>query len=558
MQKILRLLNKEINGLHQTAFLLAMASVGAKILAIFRDRLLAGSFGAGKALDIYYASFRLPDLLYVISLFLVSVTALIPLIIKKREFGHKEARDFINSVFTVFFIAMILLVVVSYFATPYISVLIAPGFSDEDSKLLINFSRVLLFSPLLLGLSNIVASVVQTHKRFLVYALSGVLYNAGIVFGLIFFYPRFGFSGVIWGVVLGALLHLSIQIPTLIKLGYMPRLMFKIPFEEIKNVIKLSLPRALGLTLNQLVLIMITALASFLSVGSIAVFNLSSNLQTIPLGIFALSYSVAAFPSLARSFIKRDRYKFISSVTSAFRHIVFWLVPLAVLFIVLRAQIIRVVLGTGAFNWTDTRLTAAAFALFSVSLFAQGLILLFVRAFYAAGKTKIPLAINAISSAFIIILSLFFMYIFDKVSSFQAMFENILRVEEVGGSAVLVFPLAYSLGTVLNFFLLFIFFERNFGSLSKHVEKSMWQVSVVSAIIGGVSYFLLSVFDNVFNINTFVGIFMQGFLSGILALAVGFFILKYLKNKELNELLTSFKNKFQKKSPVKPEPEKMP
>ena len=558
MQKILRFLNREINGLHQTAFLLAVASVGAKILAIFRDRLLAGSFGAGKVLDIYYASFRLPDLLYVISLFLVSVTALIPLIINKRESGHKEARDFINGVFTAFFIVMVLLVIVSYFAAPYISTLIAPGFSDEDNKLLIDFSRVLLLSPLFLGLSNIVASVLQTHKRFLVYALSGVLYNAGIVFGLIFFYPKFGLPGVIWGVVLGALLHLLIQTPTLIKLGYIPKLTFKIPFKEIKNVVKLSLPRALGLTLNQLVLITITALASFLSVGSIAVFNLSSNLQTIPLGIFALSYSVAAFPSLARSFIKRDKYKFIASVTSAFRHIVFWLVPLAVLFIVLRAQIIRVVLGTGAFNWTDTRLTAAAFALFSVSLFAQGLILLFVRAFYATGKTKLPLAINAISSTCIIVLSLFFVYLFHNISSFQAVFENILRVEEVSGSSVLMLPLAYSLGTVLNFFLLFIFFERNFGSLSKHVEKSMWQVSITSVVMGVIAYFSLSVFDNFFNINTFVGIFMQGFLSSVTAFVVGFFILKYFKNKELNELLTALKNKFQKRTPIKPEPEKLP
>ncbi|MCF7835993.1 MAG: hypothetical protein K9M15_02635 [Candidatus Marinimicrobia bacterium] len=381
MQKILKFLNKETRGLHQVAFLLAFTSVGAKVLAILRDRLLASNFGAGKSLDLYYASFRLPDFLYVVSLFLVSVTALIPLFLESKKRSVEESKNFINSIFTVFFGVIVFLIVISFFAIPFLTSFIAPGFSDSDKEIFIKLSRILLLSPLFLGFSNLIASVIQSFRRFFVYALSGVVYNVGIIFGLVVLEPIIGLQGVVYGVVVGACAHFAIQIPSLVNLGYFPKFTRKIDFSGVKKVFNLSFPRSLGLAVNQIVLMAMTAIASLLAVGSIAVFNLASNLQTIPLGVIALSYSVAAFPSLARNVIKNEKEKFLFSVSSSFNHIVFWLMPFTVLFIVLRAQIVRVVLGAGVFSWADTRLTAATLALFSFSLFAQVVIFLLVRAF---------------------------------------------------------------------------------------------------------------------------------------------------------------------------------
>ncbi len=567
MNRIFRLLNKEINGLHQAAFLLAFASIGAKVLAILRDRLLASSFGAGKSLDIFYASFRLPDLLYVFSLFLVSITALIPVFLKKRD-QKKDGHMFINDIFTVFSVFMIVTISIFFFIIPYLVDVIAPGFSAEDTNTMANMSRILLLSPLFLGLSNLVSSVIQSYKRFFVYALSGVLYNAGIIFGVVFLYPIFGISGLAIGVILGAFLHLLIQVPIFIKLGYFPKFRLSVfkkdEWADIKHVVRLSFPRTLGLGLNQLVLVIITAFASFLAVGSIAIFNLASNLQAIPLGIIALSYSVAAFPSLAKNIIRDEKEEFLLSVISSFRHILFWLLPITVLFIVLRAQIVRVVLGAGAFSWADTRLTAAALALFAISLFAQGTILLLVRAFYAAGKTKVPVFINAISSLAIVFFSAGLLYIFKYFPVFQASFGDLLRVESVAGASVLILPLAYSLGNILNFFLLYCFFEKEFGRISPYVKKSILQVSFVSIIMGFVAYLGLIAFDVYFNLETFLGIFAQGFLAGMSALIVGFFLFKGLKNKEFEELSSSLKKKIIKKSvqpidkPIKPEPEELP
>jgi hypothetical protein len=131
-------------------------------------------------------------------------------------------------------------------------------------------------------------------------------------------------------------------------------------------------------------------------------------------------------------------------------------------------------------------------------------------------------------------------------------------VEDVAGVSVLMLPLAYSIGTILNFFLLFLFFQKEFGSIAQHVKKGARQVFLISIIMGFVAYVSLGIFAGIFNLNTFFGIFLQGFLAGILALVAGFFLLKFFKNEEFEELTSSFKRKFYKKMVVKPEPEELP
>ena len=167
-----------------------------------------------------------------------------------------------------------------------------------------------------------------------------------------------------------------------------------IKWHEVKSVMALSVPRTLTLSANHLVLLVFGSFASLAGEGSISIFNLSFNLQSVPLSIVGVSYSVAAFPILVRMFSNGERDAFIEQTLSSLRHIIFWSLPVMVLFIVLRAQIVRTVLGTGEFGWPETRLTAAALALFSLSILAQSVILLVVRGYYAAGRTKVPLVVN--------------------------------------------------------------------------------------------------------------------------------------------------------------------
>ncbi|KKS16368.1 MAG: Integral membrane protein MviN [Parcubacteria group bacterium GW2011_GWB1_41_6] len=558
------LFHKELSGVHQAALLLAFSGIASKILALLRDRLLASSFGAGRTLDIYYAAFRLPDFLYNLSLFAVASTALIPIFLEKFSKEEKKAKEFFNSVFTLFLLVIAGLVVVSFFFLPFLTDLLGPGFSLEEKAKLSGLTKILLLSPLFLGLSSLVSSVIQSFRRFFIYALSPILYNLGIISGVVIFYPWLGERGLAWGVVLGALLHFLVQLPSLWKLGFLPRPTFKILFSEIKKLFSFSLPRTIGLTINQLVLWVITALASILASGSIAIFNLSYNLQSIPVALVGLSYSVAAFPGLSRLFLKNQRKEFLSYVYIATRHIVFWSLPISVLFIVLRAHIVRLVLGAGAFSWVDTRLTAAGLAIFSVSVISQGFILLFVRAFYAGGKTLRPLLINLISGVFIILAS-FLLPFLVKEFGWGNFLGRVLRLSDISEITILILVLAFSSGSILNAFLLWIYFKKDFASPAEVPPKAgrrrdgaFFQMFLASLTMGILAYLGLRMFNNIFDNRTFLGLLAQGGLAGLMGMAGWFFVLKIMKNSELEEILSALKRKFWKTPVVASEPEQLP
>jgi len=557
IKRVFNLFHQEFGGLNQAAMILASSSLISGFLGLLRDRLLAGTFGAGQMLDIYYASFKIPDFLYIISLSIASVTVLIPFFLEKISANQEKGQKFFDNIFTIFLLTMILLTVIVFFVIPYLSDIVAPGFSSAAKNQFVILTRILLLSPFLLGLSNLLSSIVQSFRRFFVYALSPLLYNIGIILGIIFLFPHLGMAGIALGVVFGALLHVSIQIPTIIKLGIVPKLKLKIDLRAAWQVIKFSLPRTFGLGLNQIVLIFITAMASLFSVGSIAVFNLSYNLQSVPLTVIGVSYSVAAFPTLARLFVTNQRKKFLEQTILALRQIIFWSIPFSILIIVLRAQIVRIVFGYGKFGWRDTRLTAAGLALFAVSLASQALVTLFVRAFYAAGKTMRPIFVNVISSVLTIAGIFLFLGLIHNPSS-KSFMNAILRVKDVPGSEMLILPLVFSLGMIINAAILIKIFESDFGSVWKDIRKTFFQILLASLLMGGITYLSLNIFDKIFNIRTFIGIFLQGFISAILGFVVWYLILQLMGNKELHDIVKVLKQKFWKTPAIAPEPEELP
>ena len=208
--------------------------------------------------------------------------------------------------------------------------------------------------------------------------MSPVFYNLGIILGVLFSHPIFGIYGLALGVVLGALMHFGVQAVASSSSGFTPQFSTSINFKDIKNMALASLPRTLGLAFNNIALISIIALASYLESGSISIFNFSFNLQSVPLNIIGISYAVAAFPTLAKSVLGGKMDEFKRHLKEAARAIVFWSLPVIFLFIVLRAQIVREILGSGSFSWDNTRLVAASLAIFSISVVAQGMIALYL------------------------------------------------------------------------------------------------------------------------------------------------------------------------------------
>lgn len=558
VSKILHIFYKEINGLHQAAFVLGVFALFSQILALVRDRIFAHSFGAGTTLDLYYAAFRVPDLLFVSIASFVSITVLIPFIIEKSGKGIVFTQKFINDVFTVFFVSIIFVSTVIYVFMPDIVRVLFVGFSGDEQATLSLMAQILLLSPILLGFSNLLGSITQASNRFFVYALSPIFYNLGIIFGVLFLYPTLGIVGLVYGVVLGALFHILVQIPVVFKEKLIPRFSLNINWTEMKRVIALSLPRTLGLSSKHIALLVLFGIASTMAEGSVAVFNLSFNLQSVPLSIIGVSYAVATFPTLSRLFSSNNIAKFVKNIYTAARHIIFWTLPILALFIVLRAQIVRTILGSGEFTWADTRLTAAALALFMVSLVAQCLEILFVRGYFAAGKTRTPVIISVFSAASIVGFAYLLVFLFTNNDVFRFFIESLLRVEGISGTAILMLPLAFSIGTLLNIALLFVFFKKSFRITNTFLHVTFWNSFAGAVFMGFSTYQSLKIFALVFDLNTFWGIFMQGFLSGIIGIAVGVFMLKYIiKSREINEVIKSIHGRFWKARPLAPDKESL-
>jgi putative peptidoglycan lipid II flippase len=556
--KLMRYLGKEVGGLHEAAYLLAFFTFLSQILALVRDRLFAHEFGAGVVLDVYYASFRVPDIIFASVASLVSISVLVPLMIDYAKKGREEECRLVDSIFSFFFLLIVGVSFVAFVCAPLLLRWIFPLLmTGENGTVLVTSMRIILLSPILLGLSNFYASIMQVRGRFVTYALAPILYNIGIIIGALVFFPIFGQVGLACGVVLGALFHMVLQIPYLLGQKLFPRFFLSFDRSIVRTVMSLSVYRTIGLSSTHIALISLMSFAGAFAVGSIAIFNFAWNLQSVPLAIVGVSYSMALFPLIARLYSAGDRSGFIRETAMAARHIIFWSLPVMVMFIVLRAQIIRTILGSGEFSWTDTRLTAAALALFTVSLLAQSLILLFTRSYYATGNTRTPLILNVSASILVIASAWFFQSLFSTSAFFKDFFESLLRVTDLSGTAVLALPLGFSIAMLVSLFAFWFLFERDFSGFTRPVSATFFQSFSASIIGGFVSYLSLNMSSHLFNLTTVAGVFFQGLTAGLTGIIVIIAVLLLLKNQEIVEIWKAFHRKIWKSKVIVSESESL-
>lgn len=517
---IKNIIHSKCKTVTSAAIIIGLAGLVSRFLGIFRDRVLAGTFGAGDTLDIYYAAFRVPDLVFNLLVLGALSAGFIPVFSKylKRkshsagqEKINKEALDLANNVLNIVALFLIILCLLLIIITPLIMPLITPGFSGRKMELTIALTRWMFLSPIFLGLSSIIGGILQSFRRFLAYSLAPIVYNIGIILGAVFFVDWWGIYGLAAGVILGVILHLTIQLPTVLKMGYSYQWLINLRHKGILLIGKLMAPRTFALAITQINLLVITIIASGLEEGSIAVFNLANNLQNFPIGIFGIAYAIAVFPTLADYANEHKREKFIHNISHTLRQILFFIIPFSILFLLLRAQIVRVVLGSGQFDWQDTIRTADVLAFFSLSLFAQSLIPLLARAFYAYHNTMVPFAVGLFSAIINILASLLFVQHFG-----------------VAGLA-----LAFSLASIINFALLWLTLRLKLGELDElNIFLSIIKMSAAALLMAVVVQFSKGLLALLFNMEKFWGIFLQGFIAGLAGLLVYFAGLYLLKSPE--------------------------
>jgi len=508
------------------ATILAVASVLSRLLGLLRDRLLAGNFGAGDTLDVYYAAFRLPDLIYNLLVMGALSAGFIPVFVSlwnKNEEGNKETWRFVSSVLNILLIGLLVLGTLFFILAPFLMKLITPGFDSAKLALTVLMTRLMFLSPILLGVSAIFGGVLQSLKRFLAFSLAPIFYNLGIILGILFLVPRFGVLGLAFGVLLGGFLHLLIQSAPIWFSDFKYQPIIDWGNEGVRRLAKMIIPRALTLAISQLNFLAITVLASTLTVGSLAIFNLSYNIWTFPLGVFAGSLAMAVFPTLSENVAKKDWPGFAANFSENFRQISFLIMPISAFFIVLAGPIVRVILGTGKFGAMDMILAVKSLIFLSLGLLAESLILLLARGFFAFDDTQTPFWLGLFSSIIRISGAWFFSLSFG-----------------VAGLA-----LGYALGGILYMILLWAWLHKKVGNLNEgEILLSLFKMVVASLLAASVVWISWQTLALKFPSAATQVILLQGFIAGLAGILVYFLAGLVLQLRETTWLWQKIKGQL--------------
>ena len=545
---------RPIRSLHQAAYLLAALTLASQALALLRDRTFAHTFGAGQELDLYYAAFRVPDLVFALVSSLVSAYVLIPRI---TGMDRESTRRLLSESATfLFVIGGLFCAVLAYFMPQFLAYLYPDFASSPLHAEFVLLARMLLVQPILLGLSGVLGSVTQVHRRFMLFAISPVLYNLGIILGAAILYPVWGLPGIGFGVILGAIAYLAVNIPVVVGAGVLPS--FRIPSVNLMvSVMRDSIPRSLALGVGSITALILTAMASRIGSGSVSVFTFASNLETVPLALIGSSYAVAAFPALSEASALERREEFTRILSASARHIILWSIVSLGLIAVLRAHIVRVILGTGAFDWNATRLTAALLAILAVGLAAQGIVLLFSRALYAARQSWRPLAYQLMGGVLTVLLAMTFLAM--PSDGLPMTVSSFLKVADIPGTQILLLALAVTLGQVFLALLSLLALRNIAPGLFRMLSRSLLD-GIVAAFAGGAAAYAVLVFEGgIAPLTTLAAVFTQGLIAGIVGLATSAFALFFVENEEfrivVNALLRLVKSPDEQSAALPPSAE---
>lgn len=405
------LLEKESSSILSAAVVIMGATLLSALLGLVRTRLLIQYFYADKAVvDVFWAAFRLPDMIFQIVVVGALSSAFIPVF--SRYLGSKDEANTIASslINSIMLVMMVLSVLVFIFAAP-LSRLIAGGFSDSQLALMANLTRIMSLSQLFFGFSSFLTGIIQSHQRFLIPALSPLLYNTGIILGILFLSKPLGIYGAAVGVVIGALLHLLAQLPLALRLGFRYRLVWNGNHGAVQEMLKLMLPRVLTLSLVQIEATIIVTFSSWLSTGAVTLMTIAQQLSGLPVRLIGIPIGQASLPFFSRETSRNDLPTLAAMVNNTILEMLYLALPASALILVLRIPFVRLAYGADSFPWAETVLTGKLVAILAISICARSLTHVLVRVFYALHNTTTPFLINLISTVVNVGLSYYFLFV---------------------------------------------------------------------------------------------------------------------------------------------------
>ncbi|HSM23726.1 MAG TPA: murein biosynthesis integral membrane protein MurJ [Anaerolineaceae bacterium] len=501
------------------------AYILSSVINLARGVVILRAFGTGMENEAFWAANRVSETLFSLVAGGALASAFVPtftgfLAKKQNENAWKLASSIINLVLLVI---SVLAIVATVFAPLIVQYLLAPGFVDDPEKfdLTVKLLRIILPSTVIFSISGLVMGILNAHQSFLFPALAPSMYSLGMIFGVLVLSPSMGIFGLAWGVVLGALLHLLVQLPKLFKLNasYSTKLGLENP--AVRQVGSLMLPRLVGVAVVQINFWVNTNLASRYSEGSVTGLTYGFTLMLMPLMLIAQAIATASLPTFSAQAALGKLDEMRNSLSAAIRTVFLLSIPAAVGLILLRIPLIRLLYENGTtFTTQSTELVAWALLWYTIGLVGHSVVEIISRAFYAMQDTRTPVVVGVVVMSLNIILSILLGSLFLSFGWLA-----------IGGLA-----LANSIATGLEAVVLMIIMRKRLhGIEGSRIFQLVWKVMVASTLMGLLLWWLTNQ-----DLLSDAFILLIGAASGVLVYGLSLFLFRV---NEFNVLLQMVLNK---------------
>jgi putative peptidoglycan lipid II flippase len=403
-------LEKKQSTILSAALIITVANIASSLAGLLRERLLISSFfdsvETQLAYEAFQVAFQIPDMLFQLLILGAIAASFIPLFTELKKKSEQQAFVFTSSVMNLLLLIFVVFsVLIAVFAYPLTEWRTGAAFTMEQINVTVTLTRLMLFAQLFFAVSNFLTGMLQSYRHFIVPAIAPVLYNLGIILGVYLFKGSFGIYSAGLGVILGAFLHMAMQLPLVWKLGWRPSLMISFRSEPLRKLFRMMPPRVLTIGVSELQNLGLGFFATTIGGLSFVVIRLGMRLMTIPIRLFGVPISQASLPFLSQEAGEEQRQRFNSLVIQSLHQISFFALPASALMLILRIPIVRLVFGADNFPWQTTLSTGRVVAVLAFSVAAQAMTQLLVRAFYALKNTKTPFYITLVTAVIFFLIS---------------------------------------------------------------------------------------------------------------------------------------------------------
>ena len=505
-----RWLEKQQTTILSAALVITTANILSSLSGLIRERSLISAFfntpQSQLELEAFQLAFQVPDALFQLIVLGALSAAFIPIFIRLKKKNTEDAFCMTSVVMNWLLVAFGLVsLVIFIWARPITLWRTGSGFTSSQVDVVVTATRIMLFAQMLFAISNFFSGILQSYRRFIIPAVAPILYNLGIIIGALSLKNTFGIQAASIGVVIGAFLHMFIQLPFVVKLGFRWKPLFGLHTKGVKELFKLMPPRVMSYTLNEFQKLILGFLTT--SIGGLSFFSirLAMKLMVIPIRLFGVPIGQASLSFLAHESDHKNRFR--QTLVQSIHQVSFLAVPAAVLLLILRVPIVRLVFGTKNLPWSTTLLISKAVIFLALSVAAQAIVQLIVRAFHALEDTFTPFLVTTVTVATWAVTSAVGVFYFNQQTVFLAVTIAVTAFVELGLFLVflekkikkIITPLFFwhELKIVAAGFLMAVFLYLPFRILDELVFDTTKTVelialTVTTATIGGLVYVYFS------------------------------------------------------------------